>query len=186
MYYEEIQAALFDEFVNQPDWHSIIKWINEHGYWFLINQLQKVKTKLYNLQELTDFKLRISSLTVSYEEKVSNSHHCPRNGVTNWYATLSLPTGYPGWRGTIEFEILPESANELVSVVHMLSNVGINLGSGGCNDKVHYTFDVTFFEEDWPGLINYRVLNTLSDEGTIWKRYNFDTIPLMIAKHYKR
>jgi hypothetical protein len=186
MYSDKIHIELFDEFINQPDWRSIIDWIENHGYWFLVKQKRKYSTKKFNWQELADFKIHVTSLKVSYEDEISNSHSCPRNGLTNWHSKPNLPRGYPGWRGDIEFEILPQSSSEDIDAYHILNDAGIYLGTGGSTNGLYHRYDVKFFEDDWPGLMNYRVFNSLSDEGITWKRYMHESLTMIVANHYKK
>jgi hypothetical protein len=39
---------------------------------------------------------------LTYSRLVSNTHHCPLNGKTNWaYRNKDVPRGYPGWVGRV-------------------------------------------------------------------------------------
>lgn len=45
--------------------------------------------------------LVLLKLDLTYSDKVSNTHSCPRNGKTNWRWHNHLPKGYPGWKGRV-------------------------------------------------------------------------------------
>lgn len=53
--------------------------------------------KFYDIQ-ITDLKIDVKF------QSVSNSHHCPFDGVTNWGGRVEgAPRYYPGWYGHISF-----------------------------------------------------------------------------------
>ena len=91
---------------------------------------------------------------MQYSDRVSNTHSCPKSGVTNWYCESELPGGYPGWFGRIYIESADRS---LFSTFDALSNIGIHPGSGGSG---HY--DVKIFCDDFPGLTKEIVWQKLS------------------------
>lgn len=106
---------------------------------------------------------------LSYSLSVSNTHHCPIGGVTNWGGRdENAPTGYPGWHGRIwvlydrEFQVGgPEHSSSALNQIRILTGTG---GYGTYNQtggpwdynliKSHkwapYSWDVRFFSGDWP------------------------------------
>lgn len=86
------------------------------------------------------------NLHVSYRS-ISNSHDCPKGGVTNWSGRDNkLPTSYKGWSGQISGEFC----------VYQLTGLGIfHSGSGGPGSVAEkYGCDISFyfFEDDFPNL----------------------------------
>ena len=104
------------------------------------------KTKLINF-----------SLDVAYRNMTSNTHACPRNGVKNWLCEETIPCGYPGFYGTIEYEVEnnPENNKELrrcwIRINDALGFVGIHTGGGGGGSGGHQ-YSVTLFTDDFAGL----------------------------------
>lgn len=102
---------------------------------------------------LEDFKLN-----VSYRERCSNTHRCPRDGVTNWSCEDDKPNGYAGWHGSITFNIVNDPDENKhkklrslwLRVTDALAFVGIHTGSGGGGSTSRY--DVTIFVRDFEAL----------------------------------
>lgn len=120
---------------------------------------------------------------------VSNSHNCPRNGVTNWTRNPDKPSGYFGVSGFLFFNVDPEELDLCKSAAHdgFLSD-HFEIGSlffgtgGGSFSGGRYQFRL--FLDDWVGLklqrerINKaiqpkRVLAKLSGEGDVDIDYTF-------------
>ena len=95
-----------------------------------------------------------------YEERTSNTHACPRNGVTNWGCKdADGPRGYPGFSGRINYAlIVPKSFDGwFADFSNTLQQFGIHTGSGGAgnvgpkgSDK--YGYDVKVFVDDFPSI----------------------------------
>jgi hypothetical protein len=107
-------------------------------------------------------------------DSVSNSHSCPKDGVTNWGdRTPGAPRGYPGWCGQIEW--LVEWPKEFDSVYlgsdlfsrgsfstgRQRAHTGTGGGAGGHFNKEFNTwcqrpqYSFSIFASDWPGMARY-------------------------------
>lgn len=142
---------------DQPDFNSIVKWINLNSDVFWENaKRQGWASDASRWDKIRDkFEIKIVHLSLDYSDCISNSHNCPRNGVTNWGGTTKLkdgtpaPRGYPGFRGNIKIQLPVEP---LSFASNVLRGTGIHTGSGGAGGSGHYGYDVKFFLDDWPGL----------------------------------
>jgi len=120
-----------------------------------------------------------------WNDHVSNSHSCPHNGVTNWSpswnADKTVPTGYPGWSGHIEWLVeWPEDLDYVYLGSDLFSkgtfhtgrqraHTGTGGGGGGHMNKEFNTwcqnprYDFRLFAADWPGLARYREKRVMWD-----------------------
>ncbi len=92
-------------------------------------------------------------LDVKYSPKVSNSHSCPRGGVTNWCAkNPHLPTSYPGFAGRLEGVLKRDNRHMgQYPMGDFLDMIGLRQGTGGGgNDR--WGWDTKLFLDDWVGL----------------------------------
>ena len=120
-------------------------------------------------KDITKFPELVSATLISmnYRDRVSNSHCCPRGGITNWSGHADKPRGYPGWLGRIDFKYRWAKkgagyypGNALFQVI------GVQTGSGGGglavpdeNDANYiiqsHSYSVEIFAHDHPGLWRY-------------------------------
>jgi hypothetical protein len=103
-------------------------------------------------------------LDLRWSDRVSNSHNCPGNGVTNWHGSPDLPKGYPGWYGRIEIKWESNtSINRLKSCLgsSYFDKSGIHTGSGSGTD-LGFSQGLEIFYEDWPGLAKTRDLEQVT------------------------
>lgn len=66
---------------------------------------------------------------VNYSDQVSNTHSCPRNGVTNWNKHSHKPTGYPGFSGRVWARYAHKVSGFGSDV---FSGTDCHTGTGGC------------------------------------------------------
>ena len=155
---------------SQPSWLDVIRWIDTNSHYFLFQAKSQDFNESANWPPPEEFSLRITFLELEYSECVSNSHSHPRNGVSNWARVSSIPDGYPGWEGAIEFttsHALPTHASNI------MRNSGIHTGTGGGRSGNRYGYSVRMFDADWPGPIKQRVLDILSDRKS--RRFRWGT-----------
>lgn len=153
--------AVLDEFNNQPSFDAIRRWVELHPEFFFDIGLKSAWTSDHaRLEKIRrDFWIKITHLDVTYSNSVSNTHACPRDGITNWGGRDTLkdgtpaPRGYPGWSGRIEIEF----SHDIRFGGDVFRGTGIHTGSGGSTNGKNYGYDVKFFESDWPGLSKARV-----------------------------
>jgi len=167
-----IQHKIFEELINQPSFENIIEWIETHPEFFFDRIIHNGRVGWRDRREhLRDkFWIKITYLDVSWSETVSNSHSCPRGGVTCWSsheAKDGRPRGYPGWAGRIEFQL----SHDLGFGSDVFRNVGIHTGTGGGTRDTRYGYDVKFFASDWPGLEKNRIFEILKNERPASFRY---------------
>lgn len=172
---------IFNEFINQPSFEALINWI-ETNPWFFFDNIAKSaywQTKKGIGEAREKFTIKIRKLDLHWQDSVSNSHSCPRGGVENWHRHDNKPTGYPGWRGRIEFS-MGRIGNSYYGS-DLFKGTGINTGTGGGNG-VDYGYEVKLFASDFPQLekmatekrdeyMQARVLAALTDD---WRHQPFD------------
>lgn len=174
---------------NQPDFASIIDWIetNPDVFWTIIDRNCMSSQKKHWAKVRDEFGIKIKYLGVDYSESISNSHNCPHTGVTNWGGDKKLPNGspaprgYPGFGGTISFKLThdtPSFCSDLFKKSRIYTGTG---GGGGSNV---FTYGVSMFLDDWPGLAESiqresyaheraQTINRLSRKPTTPFRKNF-------------
>lgn len=89
----------------------------------------------------------------TFSRLVSNSHSCPKDGVTNWGGQdHNAPCGYPGWNGYVKGK-LTRSKKHMSSYPYsaIFKLVDIHTGSGGGGNE-HWGYDIKIFAADWPTL----------------------------------
>jgi hypothetical protein len=112
--------------------------------------------------------MKITYLDLNWTSSASNTHHCPRGGVTNWgMREDGKPKGYPGFTGRIEYQM----SHDLGFGSDAVRNLGIHTGTGGGTGDNRFGYGVTFFDADWPGLVNNRVMDILGDND--WKTFRY-------------
>jgi len=106
--------------------------------------------KLYGKDIKCKFNIKYN---INYNNTCSNSHACPRDGVTNWGGFLTKePRSYPGLQGRISFHFSNESSyNYFNDLSHLIKSVGVHIGTGGGGPK-ELSYDVILFKSDWPNI----------------------------------
>lgn len=155
----------FEELINQPSFEKIIEWIESHPGFFFDRAVQyRGRNNYQHLRE--QFTIKITYLDVAWSTCVSNSHSCPRSGITNWEGRDYLkdgtpaPRGYAGWAGRIEFQL----SHDVGFGSDVFRDVGIHTGTGGGTGDNRYGYNVRFFASDWPGLEKNLLLDILNNE----------------------
>ena len=145
-----IRNKVFEELTNQPSFEKIIEWIETHPEFFFDRMVQNGRTGWRDRREhlREKFWIKMTYLDVHWAEYVSNSHSCPRGGISNWHRVKNKPIGYPGWQGRIEFQL----SHDLGFGSDIFRDIGIHTGSGGGTSDNRYGYDVKFFASDWPEL----------------------------------
>ncbi len=108
--------------------------------------------------EMTDFRF----VNLGYREHCSNTHEAPRDGVQNWSKDEDKPTGYPGFRGRVEYTVTnrPKSLDErlergngshiVLDINSTLKYIGIKTSNGSTRtDTGKARYDVTLFLSDF-------------------------------------
>jgi uncharacterized C2H2 Zn-finger protein len=156
---KKILDNLFNDLINQDSFEKIIEWIENHPE-FVFDKAADYR-KSPRLRD--KFWIKITYLDLQWNTCVSNSHSCPRGGVTCWSsheAKDGRPRGYPGWQGRIEFQL----SGDIGFGSDVMRPLGIHTGTGGGINENRYGYDVKFFASDWPGLEKLVMLATLKGE----------------------
>lgn len=89
-----------------------------------------------------------------WSDQYSNSHSAPLGKMTNYHHDSNHPSGYPGYRGHISYQMIDDSGGGS----NIFRQTGINTGSGG-GGGIKYTYEVTLFAADWPMLVLHDINN---------------------------
>ena len=140
--------------------------IKDNWDWFYYNAVDKNSWR-HGKKEKVIHKYHNVKFDVSWRDSVSNSHSCPRGGVTNWGGITVLadgspaPRGYPGWYGSIVIEVITEKYKYKNAEYYRdgyggdyFIETGIHTGTGGgghATDGVtNYRYSVDLFASDFP------------------------------------
>ena len=142
--------------------NELVKWIEDNSR-ILWDQAVATKSVFLERSGITfenrdKFRIEVLEMRISRSEMVSNSHGCPRGGITNWTRDPKKTMGYPGWHGRFSFKIVSENPCSFSS--ELFKGTGIRTGSGGGGGNGVYGYGVEIFEDDFPGL---------KEEYTHWK-----------------
>lgn len=153
---------------NQPTFTDIIKWIEMNPEFMFDNAVREGWSRDGAEKYRDQFWMKITYLDLRWEPNASNTHACPRGGVTNWgRREKDKPQGYPGFVGRIEYQL----SHDLGFGSDAVRNLGIHTGTGGGITGNRFGYSVTFFDADWPGLTKNRLLDILGDAN--WKQFKY-------------
>lgn len=161
------RQRIFEEFTMQPDLDHIIKWIELHPEFFFDSAITAGRDRWGDRRAKfrDDFSIKILYFDLRWGNNISNSHSCPRDGVTNWGHHIDdRPRGYPGWQGEIEYQL----SHDIGSFTDVFKRSGIHTGSGGGRGNFKCAYDVKLFADDWPGM---KMLRAMTDNNN----YNYMT-----------
>lgn len=158
-----LRKKLGENLHSQTSFEKIIEWCELHSEWFLDNAIRMGwgDKKQYYEKIRKDFRFQITYLNVRWSDAISNTHHAPHSGVTNWSREADKPHGYPGWAGRIEWKCSHSIAGFGSDLVE---GTRIHTGTGGGTSGNRYGFDVRFFADDWPGLRKSMIIDSLADK----------------------
>lgn len=148
---------------NQSTFEDIIKWIEMNPDFMFDNGYRESWRREGTEKYRDKFWIKITYLKLDWVPHASNTHSCPRNGVTNWGVRENLPRGYPGYVGSIEYQL----NHDIDFGSDVMRGLGINTGTGGGSGQNRFGYGVTFFDADWPGLVSNRVMDLLANND--WK-----------------
>lgn len=169
---------MLDELSRQPDWRSVIDFVERNSHWFLARAKRSAGShyEKHPWPDPEDFWIRITYLNIRHSDCLSNSHSCPRGGVTNWSKVSGRPTGYPGWGGRIEYQFSHDLPGFSSDIMH---STGIHTGTGGGTRDNRFGYDVRLFDADWPmiaePLERDRVLKVLRDDSYSEPSFTYGT-----------
>lgn len=119
---------------------------------------------------------------INYFESVSNSHHCPIDGVTNWRGDSKKPRGYPGYYGRVWIRLNTGMGGGAPNLSKSLTYTGTG-GSGSYNapwsrttGHAMYSWDYRFYLRDWPMIAKWvdqqKLLGTIKGES-LYQNHRF-------------
>ena len=152
------RQRIFEEFTMQPDLDHIVKWIELHPEFFFDGCIQAGRDRWGDRRAKfrDDFSIKILYFDLQWSDRISNTHSCPRSGVTNWGSNDDKPRGYPGWQGDIAYQL----SHDIGSFSDIFKSTGIHTGSGGGRGDLKCAYDVKLFADDWPGM---KMLRAMTD-----------------------
>ena len=175
-----------ENFNKQPTFEKVIEWIELHPEFFFDTHVMRDPFQChdYSAEKLAvqreNFEIKIVGLSLRWNPNVSNTHHCPRNGVTNWGGRKEgAPHGYPGWYGRIEFTtkvINPDTGIANIRSIggRCLEGTGVHTGTGGGGNV--YGYEAFFFDADWPEIAHRHdkevVIAALKGKVHYWGEWN--------------
>lgn len=153
---------------------SLEQFIKDNWDWFFSNGYRNGwRAQSNKVHEYVE----VSFENLYWSDNLSNSHSCPRNGVTNWGSRdtypdgTAKPRGYPGWGGRINIRV----RTPMVTKTRQADGFGsdyfkytpINTGTGGgggVKDGVtKYSYDVKLWADDFPTWARER------EKELVWK-----------------
>ncbi len=140
--------------------------------------------------------LGFTTFNVRWNPRVSNSHSCPHNGVTNWGGKEQIdgqpaPTSYPGWSGRVDWIVAwPKEWDGLYLGGDLFAGLfgrtgrqraytGTGGGGGMRWDEDHkchvqsFGYDFKLFAADWPGMARVEGMKQFNEVLT-GKRHSID------------
>lgn len=141
------------------------RFIKDNWATFWINGLNNQSWRLADTDKKMHECVDIEFENVRWVDKLSNSHSCPRNGVTNWGMNKNYPTSYPGWYGRIVIKVRPPTQKYRGKDVltdgwgstYFDGTIVCTGGGGGGrsqnNKYVTYEYEVNLWADDFPGLV---------------------------------
>lgn len=153
-------------------------------------KLKEAMEKGYDIQFPRIRELRIST---SWNDEVSNSHCCPRNGVTNWCRNKKdKPRGYPGWHGRIAMSYFSDNYHVTIkkpnkkTFAHIegpsVSDMGSSFGSSGSlcgintGGGTRNECSVSLFQDDFPVMAEAVTFALLKDIDRSGRFYELDQL----------
>lgn len=125
---------------------QIPEWVVEHQ-----GKIYNARFNRYDSQRAKPVFKSLAFHSMMYSKLVSNSHRCPKGGVTNWWQNNDHPRGYPGWTGTVNAVMNTDARVQVWSDTKILDFIGLYTGTGGGGPET-MQYSLTIFLADWPGL----------------------------------
>lgn len=155
-----VRDAFFAQMAQIPTVKDLEQFVRDNWSHFFYNGLARsfFPKKNKGMHNLAYFEL-----DVKWYDQISNTHHCPTNGVTNFRRNAVLengepaPRSYPGWKGRLEIGVItPKNYDGYGSAYFENSIIKTGSGGGGYNNKkgeTTYSYEVYLFAEDFLGLL---------------------------------
>lgn len=180
----KLAADMRDDFLDRmgqevTSQESLEQFIKDNWDWFFSNGYQNGWRAQSN--EVHEY-VEVSFEGLRWSETLSNSHSCPRGGVTNWGGRDSFSDGtpkprcYPGWGGRINIRVRTpfvtknRQADGFGSDYFKYTPIHTGTGGGGgIKDGVtKYSYDVKLWADDFPAWMRER------EKALVWKYLSED------------
>lgn len=125
-----------------------------------ISSIDDVKLHIINIFKELGLEITFKTFNISYSRCISNTHDCPKGGKLNWNKDPTLPKGYPGFGGHMDFSVTGELKPEyfieknkywyVSDLLRYYCNY-LHMGSGG-GDYKSYSCSFIMFFDDFPKL----------------------------------
>lgn len=98
-------------------------------------------------------------MEVRWQDRISNTHSCPRGGMTNFRCDQQLPLGYAGWLGRLRYTVNYKKSD----IGTLFREFPIYTGSGGGSNyiknddgttTVSYGYEMILWADDYPELFS--------------------------------
>lgn len=100
-----------------------------------------------------------TTIGITWDNHLSNSHCAPIGHKTNWaQRDKNEPTGYPGWRAYITFEL----SQDIGILIHVFKDTSINTGTGGGG-----TYELSLFAQDFKKMAYCELLSDFEQNKLI-------------------
>ncbi len=143
--YKQFAAAL-EEMRSLTNFDNITEWIEENSV--LLAQRALFLRPFGHHCEAEKCRITcVKFFRMRWSRMVSNSHSAPIGQPTNWHRDSELPIGYPGWEGSIQFDL--SGWNSFAS--DLFKGTGINTESGGAGGGSH-SYECKLFADDFGGM----------------------------------
>lgn len=143
--------------VTGPD--EFLNWFRNYWSHLVARGYYQSLTSRSSASEIPNLSLLHVCWSRGYWGQHSNSHNCPRGGVTNWgHRIKNAPISYLGWCGRLEWHYVGQGS----CASDMFASTVIHTGTGG-GGSGYYSYDVTLWADDWPA---WRLAE---DQREMWK-----------------
>ena len=182
-----IKKKKLTDFRSQLDLDKLIDWIHVNPKFFfdrIYNERWQNREDLRGSEE--DFELTVTSVDVRYYDIVSNSHHCPQDGVENWGGRetwddgTTKPKGYPGFSGQIEFLV----SHYMGWGSDIFKGTGLHTGTGGGSSSGKFSYDLKMFVDDFPNIkLALDEEKRKFEKDTLLSRITTERVPIFKKKY---
>jgi hypothetical protein len=198
---EQDREAFLDRMGQVTSMEELELFIRDNWRWFWLNGVSSHPRWCRRKDALPEFHeyVKVSLLNMTWNERVSNAHSCPRAGVENFMRHVDRPWHYPGWHGRIEIRVRPPVrksrgkeylddgwGSDYFSKTPICTGGG---GGGGRNDTeyVSYGYDLKLFAADFPVMyLKYRQAQWLAEENAqrarAWQTLGGNALPAPVTE----
>ena len=151
------RAEFIQKMCSVRSFEELEQFIKDHWSWFYYNGATHEAWKVKKTSTVHEY-VSVKFSNIRWSNRVSNSHSCPKNGVTNWgNRNPDAPTGYPGWMCTVQIRVKTSTVKTRGKTYYesgfgcsYFKGTPIYTGTGGGGEKEGIT-SYTYACEIWAG-----------------------------------